>query len=67
VGVFCFCRNLIAVKLLSNIGSKGLAIWPHFEFNNILILHVLSMCFMLYCNGIVCNVCYVAPTLVFRH
>jgi hypothetical protein len=39
----------------------------HFEFNYILNLYVLSMCFVRYRNWIVCTICNAAPTLFFRH
>ncbi len=43
--------------------QKKLAICHHFEFNYILNLYVLSMCFMLYHNWIGCAVCNAATTL----
>jgi hypothetical protein len=45
--------------------TKKLAIWPHFEFNYILNLYVLSMCFMPYRNWIVCTIYNAALMLFF--
>ncbi len=42
------------------------AIWPHFEFNYILNLYILSMCFVCYRNVIVCGMCNAMLTLFFR-
>jgi hypothetical protein len=46
--------------------DMGLSICHHFEFNYILNLYVLSMCFVRYRNQIVCTICNAAPTLFFR-
>jgi hypothetical protein len=45
--------------------KKGLAIWHHSEFNYILNLYILSMCFVRYRNWIVCTVYNAAPMLFF--
>ncbi len=44
----------------------GLSICCHFEFNYILNLYVLSMCFVHYLNRILRNLCNAAPMLFFR-
>jgi hypothetical protein len=44
----------------------GLSIHHHFEFDYILNLYVLSMCFICYCSWMVCNVCNAVPILFFR-
>jgi hypothetical protein len=67
-----FCQNrtksLASLKIFNYtvICSKGLSICHHFEFNYILNLYVLSMCFVRYCSWIVCTVYNVAPMLFFR-
>jgi hypothetical protein len=43
---------------------KGLAIWHHFEFNYILNLYDLSMCFVRYHNWVVCTM-YNAVRMLF--
>ncbi len=51
------------VKLVD---SLGLSICHHFDFNYILNLYVLSMCFMRYHSWIVCTVYNAVPMLIFR-
>jgi hypothetical protein len=73
---FCFAGGNFLLDLLKSpvwtfdfpifaVIKKGLAIWPHFEFNYILNLYVLSMYFVRYPNWIVCTLYNVAPMLFF--
>jgi hypothetical protein len=44
-----------------------LSICHPFEFNYILNVYVLSMCFVCYCSWNICIVCNAVPMLFFRH
>ena len=46
--------------------EMGLSIHHPFEFNYILNLYVLSMCFVRYLSWIVCTICNAVPIVVFQ-
>ncbi len=61
----CYLWTNGGTVTLTTTNSLGLAIWHHFEFNFILNLYILSMCFVHYCNWIICTVYKVVLMLFF--